>query len=98
MKRKKKKRIIKTVEKCGIYCAGATGALIIWAAVEGVELETLSITGCTGATVIGTALMLISYFAYKHMISRQAKGRTHGNAYSLYLLKILKFLDKFIIP
>lgn len=81
--KRKKKRIIKIMEKCGIYCAGATGALIIWAAVEGAELETLSLTGCTGTTVIGTTLVLISYFAYKHMISKQAKGRTHGNAHSL---------------
>ena len=80
---KKRRRRGKIGEKGGVCCAVATGALIIWAAVEGVELETLSLSGCTGAIVIGTALMLISYFAYKHMISRQAKGRTHGNAYSL---------------
>ena len=83
MKRKKKNRIIKTVEKCGIYCAGATGAMIVWTAAEGVEMGTLSLTGGICAMTIGTAFMLISYFVYKHMISRQAKGRTHGNAYSL---------------
>lgn len=83
MKRKKKNRIIKTVEKCGIYCAGATGVMIVWTAAEGVGMETLSLTGGICAMTIGTALAPISHFAYKHMISRQAKGRTHGNAYSL---------------
>lgn len=83
MKRQKSNRKTKTVLRCGVYCAGATGALIVWTAAEGVEMETLSLTGGICAMTIGTALMLISHFAYKHMISRQAKGRTHGNAYSL---------------
>lgn len=82
MKRKKTNRKRKTMLRCSVYCTGATGALIVWTATEGVELNTLSLIDGICAMIIGTALMMISYFVYKYMINRQAKSRTHGNAYS----------------